>query len=66
MSTIDTSEERPSNTTSNKAKLGPKIIKDLRDAFNSDITRTYEWRIKQLTQLKKMLLENEEKVYFIN
>jgi hypothetical protein len=54
----NSSEQKNSNTP----KLGSKINKELRDSFNSDITLPYEWRIKQLQQLKKMLLENEAKV----
>lgn len=36
-------------------------VSELRATFNSGITRTYEWRIKQLQQLIKLIDENEDR-----
>ena len=37
-----------------------KVHKKLNDSFHASKTRSYDWRIHQLTQLKKMLKENEK------
>lgn len=40
----------------------PDIVSRLRNTFNSGKTRSIEWRIQQLQQVKKMTLDNEEKI----
>jgi aldehyde dehydrogenase (NAD+) len=36
-----------------------RIFKRQQDFFNTDVTKTYEWRIEQLDRLSRMLTENE-------
>lgn len=38
----------------------PQIVDSLRDYFNTDVTKTYKWRIQQLNGLLKCLKENKE------
>lgn len=40
-----------------------EIIIKQREFFNSGHTNSYDFRIRQLKLLKKMLLENEESIY---
>lgn len=40
--------------------------KELVAEFCTDKTKTYEWRLKQLEQLRKMLSENVDKVQSLN
>lgn len=37
----------------------PQIVKELRAAFDSGRTRSYEWRVQQLDGLKNLVKENE-------
>jgi len=39
----------------------PNIVKQLRNNFLAGTTKKYEWRIKQLKNLKKMMEENQER-----
>ena len=51
------------NTTPIKGLTGQVSFQDLFDKqkayFNSDVTKTYEWRIDQLDRLIRMLKEND-------
>jgi aldehyde dehydrogenase (NAD+) len=38
----------------------PEALLKLRNTFGTNKTRSYEWRIRELQQLKKMLVENEK------
>ena len=37
-----------------------EIFDKQRTHFNSDVTKTYQWRIDQLDRMEKMLKENQE------
>lgn len=39
------------------------LVKDLKKVFNTGKTKTYEWRISQLTSMLKMIQENEADIY---
>jgi hypothetical protein len=39
-----------------------KVVKRLRASYDAGITKSYEWRMEQLTQLKKMLAENRNEI----
>jgi aldehyde dehydrogenase (NAD+) len=41
----------------------PRIVQSLRKAFNSGITRSYEWREGQLKALGRFLSENRDQLY---
>ena len=53
------------NTTPIKGLTGQVSFQDLFDKqkayFNSDVTKTYEWRIDQLDRLIRMLKENDKR-----
>lgn len=38
------------------------MIEDLRKVFNSGVTKSYEWRKKQLDGMLKLLEENRDKI----
>jgi hypothetical protein len=38
----------------------PDIVAKLRKSYNSDITKSYEWRILQLQRLRDMINENRD------
>lgn len=40
-----------------------KLVKDLKKVFNTGKTKTYEWRMSQLTSMLKMIEENEADIY---
>ncbi|KAL8126517.1 aldehyde dehydrogenase family 3 member H1-like isoform X1 [Apium graveolens] len=40
-----------------------KLVKDLKKVFNTGKTKTYEWRMSQLTNMLKMIEENEADIY---
>ena len=39
-----------------------EIVNRLRSTYRSGITRTLEWRIKQLRALKKLAFENQDEI----
>lgn len=39
-----------------------KIFQRQRSTYQSDVTKSYEWRIDQLNRLKKLLLENQQAI----
>ena len=54
-----TSSPQGSNAAADDLLYIVEGLHRLRNTFNSGKTRDYEWRIKQLKQIKKMLKENE-------
>mmetsp|Transcript_25272 Transcript_25272/g.51429 ORF Transcript_25272/g.51429 Transcript_25272/m.51429 type:complete len:506 (-) Transcript_25272:30-1547(-) len=38
----------------------PGHVSKLRDTFDSGVTRSYEWRVKQIKAMKQMMVENED------
>ncbi|KAJ8762777.1 hypothetical protein K2173_022906 [Erythroxylum novogranatense] len=44
------------------AEAASTLMKELRSAFGSGKTRSYEWRVSQLKRLEKMLDDNEKEI----
>lgn len=39
-----------------------QVVQDLRDAYNSGKTRPLEWRIGQIKQIKRMIIETSSDI----
>jgi acyl-CoA reductase-like NAD-dependent aldehyde dehydrogenase len=63
MQTIIIEEEQQQTTTSTSSLLDySSLVNDLRTTFNTQKTLSYEWRMNELAQLKRMVCENEKKM----
>jgi acyl-CoA reductase-like NAD-dependent aldehyde dehydrogenase len=50
------------NTTPIKLGAVPDVVRNLKLAFTSGATKSFEWRIYQLKRLKDLFVENKEKL----